>query len=73
VEAKELMADVFPGARIGAIMAPEETPCAGCGIMDSTMSVTLESGNRYCGACYSGLTGPWPIIDRYGRKTVRER
>jgi hypothetical protein len=70
-EVKALVADAFPQARISAIIDRQKTPdpaCAGCGTMDSTVMLTLDSGNDYCAKCWDFLTSPWPKIETKGGK-----
>lgn len=42
---------------VGAIGIVEQQPCDRCGARTS-VSVDMEDGSRYCGACWSSLAGP---------------
>jgi len=68
--AKDLISEVFPRARIGAIIGPDPEPeqCAGCGAEDVAVMFTLESDSDYCGKCYRDLTGAMPVIDKKPKK-----
>lgn len=66
-EAKSLVSDVFPRARIGAIIDAQEAEpdvCASCGEADSLVMLTLDSGSRYCFRCWSILTNDEPPVER---------
>jgi hypothetical protein len=73
---KDLFSDAFPQARIGAIIdAREATPdrCASCGGEDSPVMFTMESGNRYCGKCWSSMTSRAPAIPEEKKKKGRRK
>lgn len=59
-KAKALVSEVFPQAKIDAMIRTEEMPpdeCAGgCGTRGARVMVTLDKGNRYCRRCYSRMT-----------------
>jgi len=61
--AKALLADVFPNARIDAIIDTPETTCTGCGEGNQTVMLTFESGNEYCRKCWTSLTTEGPGLD----------
>ena len=55
---KDLMASVFPGTRIDAIIDPQKDSsgaCDGCGTTDAIAMMTMEHGSQYCGRCWRGL------------------
>lgn len=75
-KAKDLVGGVFPRARIGAIIDAREAPpdaCAGCGEAEATVMLTLESGNRYCGTCWTGLTGELEVVKELKAREMRRR
>lgn len=62
-QVKDLVADVFPAARIGAIVdsrVDEPLSCTGCGTRDATTMVSLETGSEYCSGCWSALLAEPP-------------
>lgn len=76
VSGKQMLADVFPQARIGAIMGLDEAPlpsCAGCGTKDAMVMMTLESGSEYCSGCYGQLIERWPSPEDLKQKDRENR
>lgn len=76
VEAKNLLGEVFPNGRVHAmvdLVESEEASCPGCGSDLGAISFEMESGSRYCRACWSYLTGPWPRVTYRGTKLVVTR
>lgn len=69
-EVKDLVTDVFPEARIGAIIDAEaaKPACAGCGMSSSTVMLTMESGSQYCSTCWSDMTQRFKLAQAGGRK-----
>lgn len=62
-QVKDLVSDVFPAARIGAIVdhrVQEPRTCTGCGTANATVMVNLETGSEYCSACWSTLMAEPP-------------
>lgn len=47
--------------RFGETHTDEQRPCARCGAHTVT-SADMEGGSRYCGVCWSSLTGPAKVI-----------
>ena len=57
-ECKDLMASVFPGARIDAIFDPQKDSsgaCDGCRTTDAIVMMTMEHGSQFCGTCWSAI------------------
>lgn len=54
---KNLVASVFPGAQIDAIIGPDQsaTACDDCGATDAVVMIEMEHGSRFCGKCWSSL------------------
>lgn len=62
--AKELMAEVFPGARIGAVSDSDACPaqaCGSCGTTTSQVMMSTVHDTHYCGPCWSLLTDETPV------------
>lgn len=71
-QAKELLSESFPDARIDAIIEPpgaQET-CAGCGTQDTDVWVDMDTKTAYCGQCVAAWTKPPPVI---GRKKSKKK
>lgn len=70
---KELVSDVFPQAKIGAILPEQETsePCVGCGQSVSAVMLKMEGGSQYCSSCWSDMTRRWPRKE--GRKKSKRK
>lgn len=68
-QAKALVLDVFPAARIGAIIEAEgvSQACAGCGDAHVVAMVTLSTGSRYCLPCYRGMLRRAPKVEKSGK------
>lgn len=74
-QAKTLVEESFPHARIDAIIEPDAEPvaCAGCGTADMRVVVEMEGGVVYCGECMGSLTKPPPVIKkRSGKKSKKK-
>lgn len=73
---KELVGDVFPGARIDAIIEEQEPKkCSGCGTTERAVMMALDTESEYCGECWSFLVSPWPHPDEFkpGAKKRRKQ
>jgi hypothetical protein len=73
---KALVAGVFPGARISAIVDGETTParaCTGCGKTGAAVMLTFESGNEYCFDCHQHLTTRMPAIEKKRSRKSKKR
>lgn len=74
-EAKALVASSFPRARIDAMIDPDEEPnppCFGCGTTGAAVMITMQSGSKYCTACYKDLTSEWIMPPDLARKLGRK-
>jgi hypothetical protein len=61
---QEFVQGAFPGARIDAMIRPEQQPsgCTGCGQACGAVSMAMESGSVYCARCYTAMTEDSPPI-----------
>jgi len=74
-EVKNLVADVFPDARISAIVVGDKTPaheCAGCGKSDATVMLNVNNASEYCRECWTSMTSVVPV-DLKPKKTRKAR
>ena len=69
MQVKDLVSGVFPEARIGAIIDAETTGpvCAGCGMSDASIMLTLETGGEYCRSCWTDLTTRFALVQTPGK------
>lgn len=69
--AKDLLAEVFPNARVGEVSdntVEEPIACASCGTTTSQVMMTTVHDTHHCGHCWSLLTDQSPVT--YKRKNV---
>lgn len=71
-EAKSLLGQVFPGARISAMMPPEveREVCVACGEPNTTLLVDTDAGS-YCRRCWVGMTSAGPFVPPARRRARR--
>ncbi len=60
---KDLLAEVFPGARVGEVSdsADDPTACGSCGTTDAQVMIATVHDTHYCGRCWSLLTDETPV------------
>lgn len=60
---KDLLAEVFPGARVGDVSDNAEEPiaCASCGTTTSQVMIATIHDTHHCGHCWSLLTDQTPV------------
>jgi len=64
-QVKGLVAEVFPHARVSAIIDSEETAaCFSCGSRDVATMIALSTGSCYCGPCYRAMMRRAPKIEK---------
>lgn len=75
LQSKELLNDVFPRAKIDAIIDADAASdaCFGCGEGGHAVMFTLETGSVYCTKCWSYLTEKWPTPEELGLKRGKKR
>lgn len=61
---KDLLAEAFPGARVGEVSDSEARPpqaCASCGTTSSQVMMSTVHDTHHCGHCWSLLTDATPV------------
>lgn len=71
--AKDLLEDVFPGARISEVSDNQVEPisCASCGTTTCRVMMTSVHDTHHCGACWISLTDSTPVNYKRKNMTVR--
>jgi hypothetical protein len=74
-QAKDLLAEVFPGARVGDVSdsADDLTACGSCGTTTSQVMIATVHDTHYCGRCWSLLTNESPVNFKRKTKTAKRR
>jgi len=71
---KDLLADVFPAARISDVSDTadrEPTPCASCGTTIGQVMMTTVHDTHHCGRCWSLMTNQAPVNFKHKNMTIR--
>jgi len=71
--AKDLIGDVFPGARVSDVSDtdhPTAPRCSSCGTGTSRVMMTTVHGTHHCGHCWSLLTDRNPVNLKHKNTTV---
>ena len=72
--AKDLLGDVFPGARVAQVsdMADvEPVPCGSCGTTTSQVMIATVHDTHHCGHCWSLMTDSTPVNFKRKNMTIR--
>ncbi len=73
-QAKDLLAEIFPGSRVTDVSdtaAGTSPACASCGTTTSRVMITTVYDTHHCGHCWSLLTDQAPV--NYKHKTTSTR
>ena len=74
-QVKDLLAEVFPDARVADVSdsADDQTACGSCGTTTAQVMISTVHDTHYCGPCWSLLTNESPVNFKRKTKTAKRR